>query len=78
MARKFVEVGVLWCEWSEWLEWYFQALLVVTSEDGFSSQHAGLLHLRWACFYPSLNKVFFLLQMLITEKTTFFLMIFFT
>ena len=43
-----------WCEWSEWLEWYFQTLLVVTSEDGFSSQHAGLLHLRWACFTPKL------------------------
>ena len=29
----------------------FQTLLVVTSADGISHQHVGLLHLGWACFW---------------------------
>ena len=56
---NFIFCGVLgnleskWYEWLEWSEWYFQTLLVASMlpvQMVLSLQHAGLLHLGWACY----------------------------
>ena len=49
-------LGSVWVLWSQngangqnVQNGYLKTLLVVNSADGLSSQHAGLLHLGWAC-----------------------------
>ena len=60
----FAILGSVWVPWSlngangqNGQNGYFQTLVVLKSADGLSRQHAGHLHLGWACFI-TLNQLF--------------------